>query len=257
MSDTNTSGSAPVKKNITRRDVLAMAGCGVAGLVVGGALASWGVTQESIASGRIELRTTPTKMIVTDRARCSGCQRCEMMCTLKNDGRVCQHIARVRVWDNYYWGKSADTGDGSFGDGKGACEFTVEHCKQCADAQCVKYCPVHAIYADEKTGARIIAKALTEPMKQIAANAGIDGSVVLEKVKTAGKAGYGFDAYKEEYCDMIASGIVDPTKVTRSALENAASVSAMVLTTESLVADKPEPPAAPAAPGMGDMGGMY
>ena len=141
MSDTNTSGSAPVKKNITRRDVLAMAGCGVAGLVVGGALASWGVTQESIASGRIELRTTPTKMIVTDRARCSGCQRCEMMCTLKNDGRVCQHIARVRVWDNYYWGKSADTGDGSFGDGKGACEFTVEHCKQCADAQCVKYLP--------------------------------------------------------------------------------------------------------------------
>ena len=99
MSDTNTSGSAPVKKNITRRDVLAMAGCGVAGLVVGGALASWGVTQESIASGRIELRTTPTKMIVTDRARCSGCQRCEMMCTLKNDGRVCQHIARVRVWE--------------------------------------------------------------------------------------------------------------------------------------------------------------
>ena len=154
MSDTNTSGSAPVKKSITRRDVLAMAGCGVAGLVVGGALASWGVTQESIASGRIELRTTPTKMIVTDRARCSGCQRCEMMCTLKNDGRVCQHIARVRVWDNYFWGKSADTREGSFGDGKGACEFTVEHCKQCADPQCVKYCPVHAIYADEKTGAR-------------------------------------------------------------------------------------------------------
>ncbi len=79
-----------------------------------------------------------------------------MMCTLKNDGRVCQHIARVRVWDNYYWGKSADTGDGSFGDGKGACEFTVEHCKQCADPQCVKYCPVHAIYADENTGDRTV-----------------------------------------------------------------------------------------------------
>ena len=78
-----------------------MAGCGVAGLVVGGVLASWGVTSASIASGRIEIRTTPTKMIVTDRARCSGCQRCEMMCTLKNDGRVCQHIARVRVWPNY------------------------------------------------------------------------------------------------------------------------------------------------------------
>lgn len=141
---------------ITRRQVLAMAGCGVAGLIVGGVLASWGVTERSIASGRIDIRTTPTKMIVTDRARCSGCQRCEMMCTLKNDGRVCQHIARVRVWDNYYWGKSADTGDGSFGDGKGACEFTVEHCKQCADPQCVKYCPVHAIYADEKTGARTV-----------------------------------------------------------------------------------------------------
>ena len=111
------------------------------------------------------------------------------------------------------------------------------------------------VEGDEKTGVRIIAKALTEPMKQISANAGIDGSVVLEKVKTSGKVGYGFDAYKEEYCDMIASGIVDPTKVTRSALENAASVSAVLLTTEALVADKPEPaPAVPAAP---DMGGMY
>ncbi|MBD5133500.1 MAG: chaperonin GroEL [Clostridiales bacterium] len=108
---------------------------------------------------------------------------------------------------------------------------------------------------DEKTGVAIIAKALAEPMKQIAANAGIDGSVVLEKVKTSGKTGYGFDAYKEEYCDMIASGIVDPTKVTRSALENAASVAAVLLTTESLVADKPEPPA-PAAPAAPDMG-MY
>ena len=108
---------------------------------------------------------------------------------------------------------------------------------------------------DEKTGVAIIAKALAEPMKQIAANAGIDGSVVLEKVKTSGKEGYGFDAYKEEYCDMISSGIVDPTKVTRSALENAASVAAVLLTTESLVADKPEPPA-PAAPAAPDMG-MY
>ena len=79
----------PKQKTFTRRTVLAMAGCGVAGLVVGGVLASWGVTSASIASGRIEIRTTPTKMIVTDRARCSGCQRCEMMCTLKNDGRVC------------------------------------------------------------------------------------------------------------------------------------------------------------------------
>ena len=111
---------------------------------------------------------------------------------------------------------------------------------------------------DEKTGVQIVAKALEEPIRQIAANAGLDGSVILEKVRSAGKDGYGFDAYKEVYCDMIASGIVDPDKVTRSALENAASVSGMVLTTESLVADKPQPPMpAPAAPDMGGMGGMY
>ena len=110
---------------------------------------------------------------------------------------------------------------------------------------------------DEKTGVQIVAKALEEPIRQIAANAGLDGSVILEKVRTSGKNGYGFDAYKEEYCDMIASGIVDPAKVTRSALENAASVSGMVLTTESLVADKPQlaAPAAP-APDMGGMGGI-
>mgnify|MGYP002569891475 CR=1 FL=1 len=107
---------------------------------------------------------------------------------------------------------------------------------------------------DKRVGVSLVAKALEAPIRQIAANAGIDGSVVLEKVRSAGKNGYGFDAYKEEYCDMIASGIVDPAKVTRSALENAASVSGMVLTTESLVADKPQPPA-PAAPAP-DMGGM-
>ena len=113
-----------------------------------------------------------------------------------------------------------------------------------------------SVDGDEKTGVQIIAKALEAPIRQIAANAGLDGSVILEKVRNSGKLGYGFDAYKEEYCDMVAAGIIDPAKVTRSALENAASVSAMVLTTESLVADKPEPsaPAAPADPGMG---GMY
>ena len=115
---------------------------------------------------------------------------------------------------------------------------------------------LNTVEGDEKTGVRIIAKALEAPIRQIAANAGLDGSVILEKVRNSGKLGYGFDAYKEEYCDMVAAGIIDPAKVTRSALENAASVSAMVLTTESLVADKPEPsaPAAPADPGMG---GMY
>ena len=114
---------------------------------------------------------------------------------------------------------------------------------------------IASVEGDEKTGVRIVAKALEAPIRQIAANAGLDGSVILEKVRSSGKNGYGFDAYKEEYCDMVSAGIIDPAKVTRSALENAASVSAMVLTTESLVADKPEPPApAPAAP---DMGGMY
>ena len=113
---------------------------------------------------------------------------------------------------------------------------------------------VGTVEGDEKTGVRIVAKALEAPIRQIAANAGLDGSVILEKVRS-GEKGFGFDAYKEEYCDMVAAGIVDPAKVTRSALENAASVAGMVLTTESLVADKPEPPApAPAAP---DMGGMY
>ena len=112
-----------------------------------------------------------------------------------------------------------------------------------------------SVEGDEKTGVQIVAKALEAPIRQIAANAGLDGSVILEKVRSSGKNGYGFDAYKEEYCDMVAAGIIDPAKVTRSALENAASVSSMVLTTESLVADTPEPPApAPAAP---DMGGMY
>ena len=109
---------------------------------------------------------------------------------------------------------------------------------------------------DEKTGVQIIAAALTAPMRQIAKNAGVEGAVVLQKVKESGEVGYGYDALHETYCDMVKSGIVDPTKVTRSALENAASVASILLTTESLVADKPEPkaPAAPADPGMG---GMY
>ena len=115
---------------------------------------------------------------------------------------------------------------------------------------------ISTVDGDEKTGVRIVAKALEAPIRQIAANAGLDGSVILEKVRDSGKVGFGFDAYKEEYCDMVSAGIIDPAKVTRSALENAASVSGMVLTTEALVADKPEPPA-PAAPAAPDMGGMY
>ncbi len=111
---------------------------------------------------------------------------------------------------------------------------------------------------DEKTGARIVLRALEEPVRQIAANAGLEGSVIIDNIKKNGKVGYGFDVYKEEYVDMISAGIIDPAKVTRSALQNAASVAAMVLTTESLVTDiKEETPAPAPAGGMGGMGGMY
>ncbi|MBR5558762.1 MAG: chaperonin GroEL [Oscillospiraceae bacterium] len=112
---------------------------------------------------------------------------------------------------------------------------------------------------DEKTGAAIVRRALEEPVRQIAANAGLEGSVIIDAIRRSGKVGYGFDAYKEEYCEMIASGIVDPTKVSRSALQNAASVASMVLTTESLVADKPEKvdAAAAAMAAQQGMGGMY
>jgi len=111
---------------------------------------------------------------------------------------------------------------------------------------------------DKKTGMTIVLKALEEPVRQIATNAGAEGSVIVDTVKKSGKVGYGYDAYKEEYTDMIAAGILDPTKVTRSALQNAASVAAMVLTTESLVTDKKEPAGALPAPAMDPgMGGMY
>ena len=114
---------------------------------------------------------------------------------------------------------------------------------------------------DERTGARTVRKALESPLRQIAANAGLEGSVIIDKIMSANDANYGFDAQKEEYGDMIKAGIVDPTKVTRSALENASSVASMVLTTESLVADEPEDPAAAAAANAamagGGMGGMY
>ncbi len=115
---------------------------------------------------------------------------------------------------------------------------------------------VETLEGDAKTGAKIVLKALEEPLRQIAANAGLEGSVIAENVKKANKVGYGYNALTEEYTDMVSAGIVDPTKVTRSALQNASSVAAMVLTTESLVADIKEPAAA-AAPATPDMGGMY
>ena len=116
---------------------------------------------------------------------------------------------------------------------------------------------IATLHGDEKTGARIIAAALQAPIRQIASNAGVDGSVVYEKVRGCGKVGYGYNAYTEEYCDMIAAGIVDPTKVTRSSLINAASVAACVLTTESLVVDKPDPAADAAMAAAAQGGGMY
>ncbi len=117
---------------------------------------------------------------------------------------------------------------------------------------------IDALEGDEKTGAKIVLRALEEPVRQIALNAGLEGSVIIENIIRNDTIGYGFDAYAEEYVDMITRGIVDPTKVTRSALQNAASVAAMVITTESLVSDMPDEnaPAMPAA-GMGGMGGMY
>ena len=117
---------------------------------------------------------------------------------------------------------------------------------------------IPTVDGDEKTGVKIVVKALEAPVRQIAENAGFEGSVVVDKIMSADKVGYGFDAYNEKYCDMIEAGIVDPAKVTRCALQNAASVASTVLTTEALVVNKPEPeaPAAPAG-GMGGMGGMY
>ena len=116
---------------------------------------------------------------------------------------------------------------------------------------------VPTLKGDEKTGAEIILRALEAPLRQIAANAGLEGSIIVDKIRRSRKVGYGFDAYTETYCDMLSSGIVDPTKVTRSALQNAASIASMVLTTESAVANiKKDEPAAPAMPA-GGMGGMY
>jgi len=115
---------------------------------------------------------------------------------------------------------------------------------------------VASLEGDEKTGATIVLKSLSAPMKQIADNAGLDGAVIISKIRESGKVGYGFDAYNEEYCDMLERGIVDPAKVTRSALQNAASIASTVLTTESVVfdkkEDKPQMPQAPAG-----MDGMY
>lgn len=148
----STEGKAAQGGFTRRQVVIGGVGVGLAGLIAGGALAKWGVVEDSIASGRIVLDPMPQKLIVTDRARCSGCQRCELMCSLRNDGRACQNTARVRVWQNYNFGPGGESQDGIFGN----CQFTVEHCKQCKDAWCAKNCPVHAIAPDPETGARVV-----------------------------------------------------------------------------------------------------
>ena len=135
-----------------RQAVIGGVGVGVVGLIAGGVLAKWGVVEDAIAAGRVDLSATPTKLIVTDRARCSGCQRCEIACSLKNDGRASHASSRIHVWQNYNYGHGQDSGDGIYGN----CEFTVEHCKQCKDAACVRACPVHAIAPDKESGARVI-----------------------------------------------------------------------------------------------------
>lgn len=141
------------QKTFTRRAVLGGAvGAGILGLVAGGVLAKWGVIEDSLENGRIQLDVTPHKLIVTDRSRCSGCQRCEIACTLRNDGRASHASARVQVWRNYNYGHGTGSHDGIYGN----CQFTVEHCKQCRDAWCVRICPVHAINPDPRSGARVI-----------------------------------------------------------------------------------------------------
>ena len=150
---TATKAKKSATKVFTRRQAVAGGvGIGVLGLVAGGVLAKWGVVEDAIASGRVDMSATPTKLIVTDRARCSGCQRCEIACSLKNDGRASHASARVHVWQNYNYGHGQDSGDGIYGN----CEFTVENCKQCKDAACMRACPVHAIAPDKESGARVI-----------------------------------------------------------------------------------------------------
>ena len=160
----------------------------------------------------------------------------------------------TRNYDNY-------VGEVVFGEGK---DFAIlAHLDVVPAGSGWKYPPFGGVIndelsdGDEKTGAKIIATALQAPVRQIAENAGVDGSVVYEKIRSSKKVGFGYNAYTETYCDMIASGIVDPTKVTRSSLENAASIAACVLTTESLVVDKPDPAADAAAAAAASQGGMY
>ena len=146
------SGADRLDSFFTRRGFVKVSGAFVAGMVALGLLPDSAAAAPTSSKGEVDYYATPAHVLKVNRARCTGCQRCEMMCTLKNDGATQQSIARVRVWDNYNFGSGVDTNDGIFGN----CQFTVASCKQCADPQCAKYCPVHAIHSDEETGARVV-----------------------------------------------------------------------------------------------------
>lgn len=146
--------SAPAtgKTKLTRRQFAAIAGVSVGALVACGALAKWGVTEKNVKSGEVAVNVTPKKMIITHRARCSGCQRCEQACTLINDGNSGCELARIKVWRNYQYGEDLDGEEGMYRNGN----YTQDFCKQCLDAWCMAACPVGAIIPDPNTGARIV-----------------------------------------------------------------------------------------------------
>lgn len=137
---------------MSRRQFSAIAGVSLGALVAAGALTKWGVTKESIAKGQVLLNATPTKMIVTHRDRCSGCQRCEIACTLKNERKASSDTARIKVWRNYQYGETFESHEGNMKNGL----YTQDFCKQCKRAMCMEYCPMSAIVPDKKTGARIV-----------------------------------------------------------------------------------------------------
>lgn len=136
---------------LSRRQFSVISGVSLGTLVAAGALLRWGVTEESIAKGEVFINTTPTKMIVTHGARCSGCQRCEIACSLKNCGKSSSYMGRIKVWRNYQYGKEG-TKDGIFGN----LNFNQDFCKQCKRALCMEHCPMSAIIPSPQTGARIV-----------------------------------------------------------------------------------------------------
>lgn len=152
INDDETDEKNGKKKGMTRRQFAAISGLSLAALVGVGALTKWGVTQDAVARGQVVLNPTPKKMIVVYPERCSGCQRCEMACTLKNDRKTNSHVARVKVWRNYMYGSSMDSEEGTMRN----LSYSQDYCKQCRVALCMEACPVSAIVVSERNGARIV-----------------------------------------------------------------------------------------------------